>query len=371
MPPCETKPDSFRRECLAFFLWTVKNAHKFRASEKDKIRIHIMSLHEKTVIKYTKINESGMVSKKNEMRTLYVIILTFVTMFAEISFGYFTGSMALLADGWHMGTHVLALGISYSAYILARRHSGSGQFTFGTGKFNVLAGYTSALFLGLAAVWMIYESIVRLMSPVQIAFGEAMLVTAIGLVVNVASIFILHQSGEDHHHHGHDHGHSCGHDHGHSHGHEDHGYKAAYMHVIADAMTSVFALVALFSGRYFGWAFLDPVMGIVGGLVISKWAYGLLKSTGAILLDAGVSNDTKKEIRNLIESDGESKVANLFVWNVSSSEMAVVVSVVTGAGREADEYMERLEKIENATHVSVEVHKCDDRYCECAAVAWD
>jgi cation diffusion facilitator family transporter len=328
-----------------------------------------MNKHAQTVARFAHTHESGEINAGNERRTLLVVLLTGITMAVEIVAGHLTGSMALLADGWHMGTHAFALGISYSAYLLARKHADSDYFSFGTGKFGVLAGYTSAMFLILAALWMMFESVVRLVNPVKIAFSEAIWVTLIGLTVNLVSVLILHQSDHDHHHardhddHDHD---DHGHDHHDGHHHHDHNYRAAYLHVIADTLTSVFALVALLAGRFLGWAFLDPVMGIVGGLLISRWAYQLIRVTGAILLDGGVNADIKARAKALIEADSESQVADLHLWRVGSKGLALIVSVVTGQGRRAEEYQDRLRALPSLAHVSIEVHPCDDPDCRCA-----
>lgn len=314
-----------------------------------------MSLHTKTVAQHAHAHDSGDVNGSNESRTLKVVLLTGITMVIEIVAGHLTGSMALLADGWHMGTHTFALGISYAAYLLARKHQDSDAFSFGTGKFGVLAGYTSALFLGVAGIWMIYESVIRIVNPVRIAFNEAILVTILGLTVNLASVFILHNSDN----HGHDH------DHDHHHAHDDHNYRAAYLHVIADTLTSVFALVALLSGRFLGWTFLDPVVGILGGIMIGRWAYMLLRSTGLILLDGGVGESIPEEIRERVEGDGDSCVADLHVWHVGSKGVAAIVSVVSGAERGAGEYRSRLAALPSLAHLSVEVHPCTDAECPC------
>lgn len=319
-----------------------------------------MNKHAQTVARFAHTHESVEISAGNEHRTLLVVLLTGITMAVEIVAGHLTGSMALLADGWHMGTHAFALGISYAAYLLARKHNDSDYFSFGTGKFGVLAGYTSAMFLILAAVWMMFESVVRLVNPVSIAFSEAIWVTLIGLTVNMISVLILHQSSHDH-----DHGHDDDHDHHDGHHHQDHNYRAAYLHVIADTLTSVFALVALLAGRFLGWVFLDPVMGIVGGLLISRWAYQLIRVTGAILLDGGVASDVKARVKELIEADSESQVADLHLWRVGSRGLALIVSVVSGHGRRAEEYQDRLRSLPNLSHVSIEVHPCDDPNCRC------
>ncbi|MCM2265534.1 MAG: CDF family Co(II)/Ni(II) efflux transporter DmeF [Desulfuromonadales bacterium] len=327
-----------------------------------------MTRHVKTVDRFAHSHESSDINTANERRTLQVVLLTGTTMAVEIIAGHWTGSMALLADGWHMGTHAFALGISYTAYLLARKYRHSEAFSFGTGKFGVLAGYTSAVFLAIAAVWMMAESVIRLVSPVQIAFTEAIWVTLGGLVVNLASVMILQQGG---HHHDHDDEHD--HDeHGHEHPpahdahHHDHNYRAAYLHVIADTLTSVFALMALLAGRFLGWTFLDPVMGIVGGLMISRWAYLLIKTTGLILLDGGVDDAIRNKARELIEADNESRVADLHLWRVGSKDVALIVSVVTGAGRQAAEYQERLKGLPGLAHISIEVNSCDDPDCHCA-----
>lgn len=332
-----------------------------------------MTRHALTVARFAHSHESSDISTANERRTLLVVLLTGTTMTVEIIAGHWTGSMALLADGWHMGTHSFALGISYAAYLLARKYRHSEAFSFGTGKFGVLAGYTSAVFLAIAAIWMMAESVLRLINPVSIAFAEAIWVTVGGLAVNLASVLILHQGGHDHDHghghdeHGHGHGHESPHDHPHADAghHHDHNYRAAYLHVIADTLTSVFALVALLAGRFLGWTFLDPVMGIVGGLLISRWAYLLIKGTGLILLDGGADVAIRNKARELIEADNESRVADLHLWRVGSKDVALIVSVVTGTGRQAVEYQSRLKGLPGLAHVSVEVHSCDDPDCPC------
>ncbi|MCR4315381.1 MAG: CDF family Co(II)/Ni(II) efflux transporter DmeF [Planctomycetes bacterium] len=325
-----------------------------------------MELHAKTVDKFSHNHDLGSVSSGAEKRTLFVVLLTAATMIVEIVFGTITGSMALLADGWHMGTHALALSISFVAYFLARRLSGSDRFSFGTGKFGVLGGYTSALFLAVAALWMMYESVTRIISPIAIAFDEAILVTTIGLIVNLISVAILHSGGHSHEHEDHEHE-----DHEHE-GHEhedrqDHNYRAAYLHVIADALTSVLALGALLTGRYLGWTFMDPVMGIVGGLLILRWSYGLIKVTSRILLDENAGAELRQKIRDAIELGDESKIADLHVWRVSSRDFAVIVSVVSSKDVAPEEFKKRICLIPHLSHVSVEVNVCEDALCECTS----
>jgi cation diffusion facilitator family transporter len=300
-------------------------------------------------------------TRNNERKTMVVIIITFLTMGVEISAGMLTGSMALLADGYHMGTHALALGITWFAYIMARRYSDTTTFSFGTGKFGILAGYTSALFLGVTAVYMIGESIHRFFSPVTIGFNEAIVVATIGLLVNVISVWVLHGSGDTHHHHhAHDHEH-------HDHHHEDHNLKAAYLHVLADALTSVLAIVALLSGKYFGLVALDPLMGIVGGILIWRWAWGLLKSSGFILLDGNGTETIKQDIINNIEDDLDTKVVDLHLWHLSSNSLGLLVSLVAKEPKTSHEYRTRLAAIPNLDHITIESHSCDDEACLCRA----
>lgn len=337
-----------------------------------------MQMHGDTLNRFCHTHDSSGDSSENEKRTLLVIVLTGLTMVVEVIAGYVTGSMALLADGWHMGTHVLALGITYAGYLLARRYRGSGIFSFGTGKFNILGGYTSALFLGLAGAWMIVESVERLIEPQEIAFSQAIVVVIIGLAVNLLSVIIMgghghshthdHEHEHDHEHGEHEHGHDCGDSHGHGKKSEahDHSFRAAYLHVIADAFTSVLALIALLCGQYMGWAFLDPVIGIVGGAVICKWAFSLLRTTGLLLLDGGVDRALLEEIGRRLESDGDSRLADLHVWNTGPGRLAVIASVVTGQGRQPEEYQRRVREVPGVEHVSIEVNSCQDENCACA-----
>lgn len=307
----------------------------------------------------------------NERKTLKVILLTGVTMTVEIIAGVLTGSMALLADGWHMGTHAFALGITYFAYVMARKYSGSSKFAFGTGKFGILSGYTSALFLGGTAIYMIAESLGRFFNPVRIAFDEAIVVAVVGLAVNVLSIWMLHGKETGHHDHAHDHahGHAHEHDHGHDHDHghhHDHNLRAAYLHVLADALTSVLAIVALLSGKYFGWSFLDPFMGIVGGILIAKWAWGLLRSSALILLDGNWDKDIRKAVITGIESDGDSVVSDLHIWPLNSNTLAAAITVVTRENRTPSDYCSRLSQLSRLKHVTIEIHNCTNEHCACS-----
>jgi len=315
-------------------------------------------MHARTIEQIRHKHDFDGTNHQNEKRTLNVIILTGITMVVEVVAGALTGSMALLADGWHMGTHAFALGITYSAYVMARKYAGSTRFGFGTGKFGILASYTSALFLGGTALYMIVESLGRFINPVAIAFDEAIIVAVAGLVVNVLSIWLLHGRGDKHHEH--DHGHDHSHDHHHHDHHHDHNLRAAYLHVAADALTSVFAIVALIAGKFFGWSFLDPVMGIVGGILIARWAWGLLRSSALILLDGIGSRDIRDGIKKAIESDGDSVVGDLHVWPLNSNVLAAAVTVVSKECRTPAEYGARLTHLTNLKHTTIEVHGCDE-----------
>lgn len=284
----------------------------------------------------------GPAHDENARRTLWVVALTFVMMIGEIAAGYITGSMALLADGFHMATHAGALGIAAAAYGFARRHANNSRFSFGTGKVGDLAGFASAIVLGLVSIGIAGESIVRLFQPTTVAFTEATVIAVVGLGVNIVSAFLL--SG-NHGHHGHDH-----HDHSH---HHDNNLRSAYLHVLADALTSVLAIVALLAGRYLGWVWLDPVMGIVGAIVIAKWAYGLMGDSAAVLLDT-TDEHVAAEIRELLESTDDVRISDLHVWQVGPQARAAIVSVVAAAGVSADAIRERLAPVHELSHLTVE-----------------
>jgi len=283
---------------------------------------------------------------ENARRTWWVVALTFVMMIGEIAAGYLTGSMALLADGFHMATHVVALGIAAAAYGFARRHASNARYSFGTGKVGDLAGFASAMVLGLVSLGIAVESVLRLFQPTTVAFTEATVIAVVGLAVNIASAFLL----MGHHgHHGHDHGHSHDHDHGH---HHDNNLRSAYVHVLADALTSVLAIAALLAGRYLGWVWLDPAMGIVGAIVIAKWAYGLMRDSAAVLLDT-TDEPVAAEIRELLATD-DVRISDLHVWQVGPDARAAIVSVVASAPVSADTIRERLAPVHELSHLTVE-----------------
>ena len=279
---------------------------------------------------------------KNARRTLWVVWLTAATMVVEIVAGWMTGSMALLADGFHMATHAGALAVAAAAYGYARRHARNPRFTFGTGKVGDLAGFASALLLGVMALFIAIESGMRFLEPVQVAFGEATLVAIVGLIINIISAFLL---GHDHSH-DHDHGHGDDHQHGHA----DNNLRAAYVHVLTDALTSVLAIAALLAGRYLGWGWLDPAVGILGSIVIARWAWGLMKDTAAILLDTAEPALTAK-VRALAEAEGAT-IRDLHVWRIGPHAHAVILSLAPGANGAA--VRARLHALPRMAHVTVE-----------------
>jgi cation diffusion facilitator family transporter len=296
----------------------------------------------------------------NERRTWFVVVLTVVMMVAEIAAGTIFGSMALLADGWHMGTHAAALGISGAAYLFARRHTGNERFSFGTGKFGDLAAFSSALILGIIAVQIAYESVLRLISPVPIGYGEAIAVAMLGLIVNVVSALLLRDSHDHHHGNAHSHGHDDEHDHDHhdhGHHHRDNNFRAAYVHVLADAATSVLAIVALTLAMHTGWAWADPAVGLVGSAVIASWAYTLIRDAGSVLLDVSADRKLERAIRARLEA-GEDRVTDLHVWQVGPGHCAAVISLLSEAPLPPAAYKQRLHDLKALSHVTVEVERC-------------
>jgi cation diffusion facilitator family transporter len=300
---------------------------------------------------------------ENERRTWLVVVLTLVMMVGEIVAGSLFGSMALLADGWHMGTHAAALGIAAFAYRFARQHIGNAHFTFGTGKFGDLAAFSSAIILGLIAIEIAYESVLRLISPVPIVYGQAIAVAALGLCVNLASAWLLRGSHDHHHdhHHGHDHAHDHDDDHAHDdhhgHHHHDNNLRAAYVHVMADAATSVLAIAALTLAMSSGWAWADPAVGLIGSAVIASWAVGLIKSSGAVLLDVRADEKLERVIRARMEV-GDDRVTDLHLWQVGPGHRAVLLSVVSDKPKTPAVYKKRLAGLKGLSHVTVEVETC-------------
>lgn len=307
----------------------------------------------------------GDAHEAHERRTRYVVALTAAMMIVEIVAGWTTGSMALLADGFHMATHAGALGVAAFAYRYARRHATDGRFTFGTGKVGELAGFASALVLAIIALGIGAESVGRLFATPAIAYREALWIAALGLLVNLVSAWLL---GGDHDH---GHGHHGSHDHragegngarnGHDHGHADNNLRSAYFHVLADALTSILAILALLAGRYLGWSWADAAMGIVGAVVIARWSWGLLRDTGRVLVDASVDPSLEREIREAIE-DGDAVITDLHVWQVGPGKFAAIISLVADRPLAPSDYRSRVTVHEELVHVTVEVHRCTGAY---------
>jgi cation diffusion facilitator family transporter len=279
-----------------------------------------------------------------ERKTRWVIALTCVMMLVEIAAGTVFGSMALLADGWHMATHAAALGIAAFAYSYARRRANDRRYSFGTGKVSALGGFASAVSLGVVAALVLAESVDHLASPVSIRYDQAIWVAVVGLAVNLVSALLL----RDHEHEEH---HASGH-------HHDHNLRGAYLHVLADAATSVLAIGALLVGKLWGLTFVDSVTGIVGAIVIARWSLGLLRETSAVLLDAEVPAVRRQEITNAIESDRDNRVTDLHLWRVGRRHLAAIVSVVTHEPLDPSHYKALLSRFDDLAHVTVEVHRC-------------
>lgn len=296
---------------------------------------------------------SNPIAKKN---TLYATLLTFVTMIVEIVGGYYYNSMALLADGWHMSSHVLALGMAYMAYVMAGKYAKDFRFNFGTYKMEVLGGYTSAILLLVVAFFMAFHSVERIFNPVSIAYKEAITIAIVGLVVNLVCAWLLK---DDHHHHGHDDHH---HDHDHGHHHHDMNLKAAYLHVLADALTSVLAIIALTGGMIYGLSWLDPVMGIVGSVLVFVWAIGLIKQSGKILLDAEMDAPIVEEVMEVINALEQSIVIeDLHVWRVGKGKFGCILTLNSSDTIDIDTVKQELSIHEELVHISVEIIKPDQK----------
>jgi len=309
-------------------------------------------MHIHTLENWQHSHEFSVKNDKGERRTWYVLILTAITMVVEIIAGSVYGSMALLADGWHMGTHVAAFVIALFAYRYARKHAHNPAYTFGTGKVNVLGGFASAIALAVVALVMMLESVQRIVDPRAIQYSEAILVACIGLFINVVSAFLLKED-HSHDHHG---------DHAHHH-HHDHNLQAAYFHVLADAMTSVLAIVALVFGKFWGWDWLDPIMGIVGAVIIVRWSYGLLKQTGPILLDGSIDEQYQQAIKVTIEKDSDNRISDIHVWKVGAHHYAAIIALVTQFPRSVEYYKNLLKDFDKLSHITIEVNECREEPC--------
>lgn len=307
---------------------------------------------------------------RHERRTWFVVALTAAMMVAEIVGGTMFGSMAVVADGWHMSTHAGALAIAALAYRFARRHARDPRFTFGTGKVGELAAFSSAVILALIAAAIGYEATTRLFEPVAIDFVQATWLAALGLCVNLASAWLLfdhdHHHGEHDHVHDHaqDHAHDDDHDHGHHHHHgqhhgQDSNIRAAYVHVLADAMTSVLAIVGLLAGRFYGWVWMDPLMALVGVCVILSWSFGLVRAAGTVLLDMVPDRRLAGIVRKRLEVDGD-RVCDLHLWRLGPGHAGLIAAVVSDRPQAPSAYKHRLEGVAGLSHVTVEVHACED-----------
>jgi cation diffusion facilitator family transporter len=300
--------------------------------------------------------------ERAERRTWAVIILCTVMMIAEIVGGALFGSLALIADGLHMSTHAGALLLAALAYTFARKYAEDSSFTFGTGKFGDLAGYSSAIVLAMIALLIGYEAVSRFLDPVPIAFNEAIPIAALGLLVNIASAWLL--AGGHHHEHGHSHGHSHDHDHDEDHDHDhaddmhhrDNNMRAAVVHVMADAAVSVLVIAGLLLARTFGWLWMDPLAGLIGALVIASWSVALIRDTGAILLDRTPDPGMAEKVRRAIESEGD-RVTDLHLWRLGPGHLGAIVSVATSAPREVADYRQKLAHFQDLSHVTVEVQR--------------
>jgi cation diffusion facilitator family transporter len=290
---------------------------------------------------------------RHERRTWFVVALTAATMVAEIVGGTLFGSMAVVADGVHMSTHMAALAIAALAYRFARRHAADARFSFGTGKFGELAAFASALILLLIALLIAYESVIRFLNPIAIKYDEAIAIAFIGLAVNLASAWLL--ADDDHHHPGHAHGHADD-DHHHA---RDHNIRAAYVHVLADAVTSVLAIGGLLIGRFFGLVWIDALVGIVGAGVIISWGVGLIRSSGAVLLDLVPSRGLADRIRERLEVEGD-RVSDLHLWQLGPGHAGLIAAVVSEHPQPPQTYKARLAGMVGISHVTIEVHPCPD-----------
>jgi cation diffusion facilitator family transporter len=290
--------------------------------------------------------------RAGENRTLLIVVITAIMMVVEIAAGLIYGSMALLADGLHMGSHASALGIAVFAYVISRRLAADSRFSFGVGKINSLAGFASALLLLGFAVLMIVESAGRFLNPVTIAFEQALIVAILGLFVNGASAWVLVSTPQDH-------AHAHSHDHQHGHGH-DHNLRAAYLHVLADAVTSLLAIFALLAGKYFGASWLDPVMGIVGGILVARWSYGLIRETSRILLDTQASADQVSLIQQSIEAGSTDRVSDLHVWSIGHGIYAAEIAVISDDPQSPNHYKSLIPPELSVVHVTIEVHQCEN-----------
>jgi len=308
------------------------------------------------VAKWQHEHSFGQENKRpGETRTVIVVLVTAITMVVEITAGVLFGSMALLADGLHMASHASALSIALFAYIYARRHAFDRRFNFGTGKVNSLAGFSGALLLAGFALIMAWESISRLLAPVEIQFDYALIVAVIGLIVNGISMVILGHGDHGPVHHDHSNAHAEHEEHSHGHKHHDHNLRSAYLHVLADTLTSIFAIVALLAGKYAGLVWLDPVMGIVGACLVGRWSFGLLLDTSAVLLDHQASEPIREVIREAIERHDAHRVVDLHVWAIGPGINAAIITIVADSPKQPNDYRRMIPADTNVVHATIEI----------------
>lgn len=339
---------NFRRGCV----WWVVGSAIIKPAWKNPLKGNIM--HHQSITKWQHEHIFGQDKiRPGERNTLFVIVISATMMIVEIVAGIIFGSMSLLADGIHMGSHTVALSISALAYIYARKYADDKRFIFGTGKVNPLAGYTSAIILAVFALSMAWESFNRFIKPVEIAFNQAILVAIIGLVVNVVSVWILNRSHSPHHEAGQGRTH-----HEHSNGRSDYNLRSAYLHVLADALTSLLAIFALLGGKYFGLFWMDPLMGIVGAVLVARWSWGLLTETGKKLLDTQGSENIRKEIIEAIEHCDGNRISDFHVWSIGPDIYAAAISIVTAKPKPPEYYKRLIPNGIGLVHATIELHRC-------------
>lgn len=308
-------------------------------------------MNKESSVEWEHSHNFGLDNKHNANKVKIVFWLTTIIMILEITAGVWSGSMALLADGWHMGTHSAAFLITIFAYSYAKKHANNKDFSFGTGKVNYLGGFASAVALAIVALIMGLESVHRLIQPQAIHFNEAIVVAIIGLIVNVVSVFVLH---DDHHHHDHDHDH----DHTHNNDHHDHNLKAAYFHVLADTLTSLLAIVALLAGKYFGLIWMDALMGIVGAVVIARWSYGLIKESSQVLLDKSDNPSMLTDVIDIVTADKGTLIRDIHLWKIASGHQSLILSLEVNNTNDISDYKQHIQqKLPQITHISIEINR--------------
>ncbi|MCX6826742.1 MAG: CDF family Co(II)/Ni(II) efflux transporter DmeF [candidate division Zixibacteria bacterium] len=309
-------------------------------------------MHQNNIQIYQHLHNFHEVKESNIEKVSFVVIITMLTMVAEIIFGWIFNSMALLSDGWHMATHASALGITLFTYFIAKKHRNDSRYSFGTWKVEILGAYTSAILLGIVGLFVIYSSLGRIFNPVNIHYNQALIVAFIGLGVNIFCAVILNSGRDASHRHNHD-------EHGHTH-HITHdlSIRSAYLHVMADVLTSVFAILALLGAKLFHLSILDPLMGVLSSILIFRWSFGLLKETSAILLDKDKNQDLINEIKAIIENDDDTVISDLHLWKVGQNKYSCILSLVASKPRNINEYKESLKKVHELAHINIEIVKC-------------